>query len=47
MRRLGLTEDFVADVVLPDEIPEKLLVHAGGVDNLMYASVNYGLGVSL
>jgi hypothetical protein len=33
-RKDTLTEHFVADVVLPDEIAQKLLIHSGLIDDL-------------
>jgi hypothetical protein len=35
------TEDLVADIVLPDEVAQKLLVDTGLVDNLRGQSVDF------
>lgn len=36
-RGYELTEDFVADVVFPDEVAQELLVHACLIDDLCSA----------
>lgn len=39
MRDEQLTEDLVTDVVLPDEVAQKLLIHTGLVNNLHHEGV--------